>query len=197
MAQVSGYQLQPLVPLVDEFAARLFGELDYVAEGHSCEKFARLYRDVPRVRGGGAWCGWAGRVWLGGWAGGVGGAGYLGVMWLGGWGGQGKTAQQGWCGRVGGWVGGRAAECQGGVGGWVAGHLHRGPIPPRPAPPTRPARPQVRCPGIQWDYTSRRVLTMEWIEGVKLTDQAGARAHGCACMGVKAGVGGCGCRSGV
>ena len=30
---------QPLVPLVDEFAARLFGELDYVAEGRSCEKF--------------------------------------------------------------------------------------------------------------------------------------------------------------
>jgi hypothetical protein len=30
---------QPLVPLVDEFAARLFGELDYVQEGKSCEKF--------------------------------------------------------------------------------------------------------------------------------------------------------------
>jgi hypothetical protein len=30
---------QPLVPLVDEFAARLFGELDYVAEGRNCEKF--------------------------------------------------------------------------------------------------------------------------------------------------------------
>ena len=35
---------QPLVPLVDEFAARLFGELDYVAEGKNCEKFGRLYR---------------------------------------------------------------------------------------------------------------------------------------------------------
>lgn len=31
--------LQPLVPLVDEFAARLFGELDYVMEGKNCEKF--------------------------------------------------------------------------------------------------------------------------------------------------------------
>lgn len=41
---------QPLVPLVDEFAARLFGELDYVQEGHNCEKFAKLYKDVPRVR---------------------------------------------------------------------------------------------------------------------------------------------------
>lgn len=30
---------QPLVPLVDEFAARLFAELDYVAEGRNAEKF--------------------------------------------------------------------------------------------------------------------------------------------------------------
>jgi hypothetical protein len=35
---------QPLVPLVDEFAARLFGELDYVQEGRNAEKFAELYR---------------------------------------------------------------------------------------------------------------------------------------------------------
>lgn len=75
---------QPLVPLVDEFAARLFGELDYVQEGHNCEKFAKLYKDVPRVR----------------------------------------------------------------------------------------------TPGIKWDYTSRRVLTMDWIEGVKLTDQTGMAAAG-------------------
>ena len=32
-------QLQPLTPLVDEFASRLFGELDYVQEGLSAEKF--------------------------------------------------------------------------------------------------------------------------------------------------------------
>ena len=32
-------QLQPLLPLVDEFAARLFGELDYVQEGHNAERF--------------------------------------------------------------------------------------------------------------------------------------------------------------
>lgn len=32
------------MPLVDEFAARLFGELDYVQEGKNCEKFGRLYR---------------------------------------------------------------------------------------------------------------------------------------------------------
>lgn len=33
-------QLQPLTPLVDEFASRLFGELDYMAEGRHAEKFA-------------------------------------------------------------------------------------------------------------------------------------------------------------
>lgn len=32
-------QLQPLTPLVDEFASRLFGELDYVQEGLNAEKF--------------------------------------------------------------------------------------------------------------------------------------------------------------
>jgi len=34
-AQIS----QPLTPLVDEFAGRLFGELDYLAEGRSAERF--------------------------------------------------------------------------------------------------------------------------------------------------------------
>lgn len=43
-------QLQPLLPLVDEFAARLFGELDYIQEGKNSEKFASLYGKVPRVR---------------------------------------------------------------------------------------------------------------------------------------------------
>ena len=38
------------MPLVDEFAQRLFGELDYIQEGESCEKFAKLYAHVPRVR---------------------------------------------------------------------------------------------------------------------------------------------------
>lgn len=68
---------QPLVPLVDEFAGRLFAELDYMQEGRNAERFAKLYAHVPRV----------------------------------------------------------------GV------------------------------PKIKWEATSRRVLTMEWIEGVKLTDQ--------------------------
>ncbi|KAL4858875.1 Protein ACTIVITY OF BC1 COMPLEX KINASE 3 [Chlorella vulgaris] len=75
---------QPLVPLVDEFAARLFGELDYIQEGKSAEKFGRLYSHVPRVR----------------------------------------------------------------------------------------------VPGIKWEATSRRVLTMEWIEGVKLTDEAAMARYG-------------------
>jgi len=69
---------QPFVPLVDEFACRLFGELDYVQEGKNCERFQSLYQHVPRVR----------------------------------------------------------------------------------------------TPGIMWEATSRRVLTMEWIDGVKLTDKA-------------------------
>jgi aarF domain-containing kinase len=68
---------QPLVPLVDEFAGRLFGELDYIAEGHNAERFGKLYAHVSRVR----------------------------------------------------------------------------------------------VPKILWEGTSRRVLTMEWIEGCKLTDQ--------------------------
>ena len=33
------FQIQPLVPLVDEFAGRLFSELDYVQEGKNAELF--------------------------------------------------------------------------------------------------------------------------------------------------------------
>jgi hypothetical protein len=40
---------QPLLPLVDEFAARLFGELDYLQEGRNCERFSELYGSMPRV----------------------------------------------------------------------------------------------------------------------------------------------------
>jgi hypothetical protein len=31
--------------------------------------------------------------------------------------------------------------------------------------------PRVRTPAIKWPYTSRRVLVMEWIDGVKLTNK--------------------------
>jgi hypothetical protein len=31
--------------------------------------------------------------------------------------------------------------------------------------------PRVRTPAIKWGYTARRVITMEWIEGVKLTNK--------------------------
>ena len=41
---------QPLVPLVDEFAGRLFGELDYCAEGRNAERFQELYGSMPRIR---------------------------------------------------------------------------------------------------------------------------------------------------
>ena len=40
---------QPLAPLVDEFAQRLFRELDYDQEGRNAELFQQLYGDVPRV----------------------------------------------------------------------------------------------------------------------------------------------------
>jgi predicted unusual protein kinase regulating ubiquinone biosynthesis (AarF/ABC1/UbiB family) len=65
-----------LVSIVDEFASRIFEEMDYENEGHNAEKFARLYDDFA----------------------------------------------------------------------------------------------DVYVPKIHWQYTSRRVLTMEWIEGTKLTD---------------------------
>jgi predicted unusual protein kinase regulating ubiquinone biosynthesis (AarF/ABC1/UbiB family) len=65
-----------LVSIVDEFAARIFEEMDYENEGHNAEKFARLYENFE----------------------------------------------------------------------------------------------DVYVPKIHWEYTSRRVLTMEWIEGTKLTD---------------------------
>lgn len=32
---------------------------------------------------------------------------------------------------------------------------------------------RVRTPGIYWQATQRRVLTMEWIDGVKLTNKVG------------------------
>jgi len=34
---------------VDEFAQRLFRELDYDQEGRNAEQFQQLYGDVPRV----------------------------------------------------------------------------------------------------------------------------------------------------
>ena len=34
---------QPLTPLVDEFADKLFKEMDYVMEGRNCERFRELY----------------------------------------------------------------------------------------------------------------------------------------------------------
>jgi predicted unusual protein kinase regulating ubiquinone biosynthesis (AarF/ABC1/UbiB family) len=32
--------------------------------------------------------------------------------------------------------------------------------------------PKVRVPGIYWEASARRVLTMEWVDGVKMTDEA-------------------------
>lgn len=162
VSELSGYQLQPLVPLVDEFAGRLFGELDYVAEGHNCEKFARLYRNVPRVGDG------------------PGTGGHAAVSAAGGrrqraWRGAGQEdvypAQVAWqhaepalrklhCSM-------QSPPC--GASSTRAPSAWHQPTPLFPYPDFD----QVRCPGIKWDCTSRRVLTMEWIDGVKLTDQKG------------------------
>jgi predicted unusual protein kinase regulating ubiquinone biosynthesis (AarF/ABC1/UbiB family) len=38
--------------------------------------------------------------------------------------------------------------------------------------------PEVKVPAIYWDYSSQHVLTLEWINGYKLTDVAAAQAAG-------------------
>lgn len=38
--------------------------------------------------------------------------------------------------------------------------------------------PRIRTPRIMWAHTARRVLCMEWIDGVKLTDKAAMAAAG-------------------
>ena len=41
-----------------------------------------------------------------------------------------------------------------------------------------PSLPRVGTPSIYWELTNRRVLTMQWIDGVKLTDQKGMSKWG-------------------
>lgn len=31
----------------------------------------------------------------------------------------------------------------------------------------------VKAPKIYWDYTCSTILTMEWVDGIKLTDETG------------------------
>ena len=73
-----------IVELVDEFATRVFQELNYVQEGMNAERFARLYGD----------------------------------------------------------------------------------------------RPDVVVPGIEWEYTSPKVITMDWIQGTKLSEQESLKEQG-------------------
>lgn len=40
------------------------------------------------------------------------------------------------------------------------------------------AEPGVRVPAVRWDFTSRRVLALEWVDGIKLTDLAALEASG-------------------
>lgn len=37
---------------------------------------------------------------------------------------------------------------------------------------------RVKTPNIYWDFSARRVLTMEWIDGVKMTDTSAMKAAG-------------------
>lgn len=39
-------------------------------------------------------------------------------------------------------------------------------------------RSDVLVPGMYWDYTSVKVLTMEWVEGIKLSEQARIEKQG-------------------
>eukprot|EP00887_Chlorella_sp_A99_P005015 scaffold4.g5015.t1 len=126
---------QPLVPLVDEFAARLFGELDYEAEGRNAGGFRPV--------------------------------------------GQPRAFLRCRC---------PALSLTSAPPGRVRLPVRCTPPPPPspPPPPRTPERfaklyahvPRVRVPGIKWEATARRVLTMDWIDGVKLTDQAGMAARG-------------------
>ena len=142
---------QPLVPLVDEFAARLFGELDYVQEGKNAEKFGRLYR-----------CGWRG-----------GGREAAGAACFGGLTCQqeGKGAGEVWAAAQAAGPAARGARQQIRVEGFAERRPRRlppsHPWPPPARPPACPRShvPRVRVPGIKWEATSRRVLTMEWIDG--------------------------------
>ena len=61
------------------------------------------------------------------------------------------------------------------IGSTVMNQPHHNPI--TTLPPHAPCC-RVGTPSIYWDFTSRRVLTMEWIEGVKLTDKEGMRRLG-------------------
>jgi predicted unusual protein kinase regulating ubiquinone biosynthesis (AarF/ABC1/UbiB family) len=44
--------------------------------------------------------------------------------------------------------------------------------------------PEIYVPKIYWDYTGRRVLTMEWIEGTKLTEIEAIEAQGIDATGL-------------
>lgn len=37
---------------------------------------------------------------------------------------------------------------------------------------------EIRCPRIRWDLTCKRILTMEFVDGIKVTDIAGLKNAG-------------------
>jgi ABC1 atypical kinase-like domain len=154
---------QDLVPLVDEFAGRLFGELDYVAEGRNCERFTELYANVPRIRTPSILCAaplahsplrvpLCARAFV---------CAYCSPRY--------KT------GRLGDQVVSIAISQHGSrcdavraLNPWLA-----------PAACTLRNRVSLHITSVcSWDCTTRRVLTMEWIEGVKLTNKEAMSAAG-------------------
>ena len=38
--------------------------------------------------------------------------------------------------------------------------------------------PRIRTPKVYWNLTSRKVITLEWVDGVKLTDKEAMAAAG-------------------
>ena len=108
---------QKLVPLLDEFTAKLFGELDYVREGTNAEQFARDYsyidntlNDINRMN--------------------FNSTSTTSLL---------KVKKS-------------------------SAHFD--------------SRSMVKVPKIYWSHTSTKVLTMEWIDGVKLSDDIGLRNAG-------------------
>ena len=132
-------QLQPLLPLVDEFAARLFGELDYVQEGKNAERFQVAPMPVSAHAAGlRCWCS-------------LHDACYSAAKMLGMW--QRVTLAAALQETSMLQLSLRARQWSAALRRCLAVQDLYGKVP------------RVRVPKIYWATTARRVLTMEWIDG--------------------------------
>lgn len=143
-----------VVALLDEWAARFFEELDYVREGENATKFAaQMAKDLPQVRADAtpaAGRAGTGREVPGGWA------GRGGKQFVRSW-----TSAGPW------WLVGVASGPRSHLG-WIV-FLPANLLTPLPHATPAPAAPQVVVPRTYSAYTSRRVLTTEWLDGEKLS----------------------------